>query len=151
MAVQVPSACQNSLGPRRDLESTAFYVQIRSILFTRNTLVKPWHLCYIIHMEYDFSNAQIGLAEKTRTELPPLYKVVLFNDDFTTKDFVVSVLCHVFHKTKEQAVQIMESVHKSGKGIAGVYSFDIAATRAQTAMHYARQAGFPMRCGLEQD
>ncbi len=82
-------------------------------------------------------------------EEPPLFKVILLNDDFTTKEFVVEVLMKVFHKSKSEAIMVMESVHKNGRGIAGIYVYDIAATRAQMTMKRARDAGFPLKCILE--
>ena len=97
----------------------------------------------------EFGQTQGGVAEDTRLDAPPEYRVILLNDDYTTKDFVVYVLERVFHKDKTQAVQIMESVHRSGRGVAGVYTYDIAATRAQMTMSMARQEGFPLRCELE--
>ena len=84
-------------------------------------------------------------------ELPPRYRVVLLNDDFTTKEFVVEILVSVFRKQEAEAVAIMESVHRSGRGGAGVYSQDIAETRAQMAMGRARERGFPFRCVLERE
>ncbi len=97
----------------------------------------------------EYNQTQGGVAEDTRLAAPPEYRVILLNDDYTTKDFVVFVLEHVFHKDKAQAVQIMESVHRSGKGVAGVYTYDIAATRANMTMSMARKEGFPLRCELE--
>lgn len=84
-------------------------------------------------------------------ELPPKYKVILLNDDFTTKEFVVYVLMSVFHKSVNEAEQIMESVHNAGSGIAGVYSYDIAATRVQMATTKARQNGFPLKLKMEKE
>lgn len=84
-------------------------------------------------------------------ELPPRYKVILLNDDFTTKDFVVYALMRFFHKSGAEAEIIMESVHKTGKGIAGIYDYDIAATRAKLTMDTARENGFPLKCILEKE
>ena len=84
--------------------------------------------------------------------LPPSdYKVVLYNDDYTTKDFVIYVLRTVFHKTVTEAIQTMELVHKRGRGVAGVYSYDIAMTRRQMTINLARSEGFPLRCELEEN
>lgn len=82
-------------------------------------------------------------------ELPPMYKVIFLNDDFTPMDFVVDVLINIFHKSQSEAVQIMESTHKTGRGLAGIYDYDIAATRVQLTMRKARDAGFPLMCQLE--
>lgn len=92
------------------------------------------------------SAEQSGVAEETEVKLPPDYKVILFNDDYTTKDFVVEVLEQVFHKTTAEAIAIMESVHHTGSGVAGIYSYDIAVTRADMTVQLARQNGFPLRC-----
>jgi len=101
-------------------------------------------------LDNDFEEqAQSGIAEATETEFPPDYKVILYNDDYTTKEFVVEVLEIVFHKSKADAIEIMESVHNTGKGIAGIYTYDIAVTRATLTVQLARQKGFPLRCEAE--
>ena len=91
-----------------------------------------------------------GVALDDDVQLPPDYKVILLNDDYTTKDFVVYILQRVFNKTARQATQIMEDVHRSGKGVAGIYTYDIAASRAQMTINLARSEGFPLRCEVEQ-
>ena len=98
----------------------------------------------------DFSEKG-ALLDSTDVRPPSYYKVVLFNDDYTTKEFVVDVLCKVFHKNSSDAVKIMESVHKSGRGVAGVYIYDIAATRRDLTISMARRLGFPLRCELEEN
>ncbi len=80
---------------------------------------------------------------------PAQYRVLLLNDDFTTKDFVVAVLMAVFHKSHDDAYIIMEDVHKKGRGIVGAYTYDIAATRCLQVHEVARQNGFPLRCVME--
>lgn len=80
---------------------------------------------------------------------PAQYRVVLLNDDYTTKDFVVAVLVAVFHKSREDANTIMEDVHKKGRGIVGAYTYDIAATRCLQVHEVARQNGYPLRCVME--
>lgn len=91
-----------------------------------------------------------GLAEDIEIKKPSDYKVILLNDDYTTKDFVVMILERVFHKSTAESIKIMESVHKTGKGVAGVYPFDIAATRCQIVLNMARNEGFPLRCEMEE-
>ncbi|MBN2811885.1 MAG: ATP-dependent Clp protease adaptor ClpS [Spirochaetales bacterium] len=81
---------------------------------------------------------------------PKQYRVVLLNDDFTTKDFVVAILVGVFHKTHEEALFIMEDVHRKGRGVVGSYIYDIAATRCVQVHEAARQNGYPLRCVMEQ-
>jgi len=111
-------------------------------------------ICSIfIDMEFDDkSETQTGNQTSFSEDLqePPQYRVVLLNDDFTTKDFVVAVLVTVFHKRHEDADVIMEDVHKKGRGVVGAYTYDIAATRCLQVHEAARQNGFPLRCVMEQ-
>ncbi len=81
---------------------------------------------------------------------PRMYKVLLHNDDYTSMDFVVHVLMRVFRKSAEQATQIMLSVHESGIGLCGIYTHEIAETKVTRTRHMAREAGFPLRCTLEE-
>lgn len=81
---------------------------------------------------------------------PPLFKVMLLNDDFTPMDFVVIVLQRFFSKSREQATQIMLKVHKEGLGVCGVYPKDIAATKVRLVMAFARQHQHPLQCVMEE-
>ena len=98
---------------------------------------------------------QIDISDSTDTtidiEVPKNYRVILLNDDFTTMEFVVDILTEVFHKPEEEAYAIMMSVHQSGKGVAGIYPYDIAATKCQITLKKAREAGFPLKCTLEKE
>ncbi len=96
--------------------------------------------------EYD-ELAESNIAEDF--ELPPQFKVILHNDDFTTKDFVVEILMSIFKKTEQEAESVMNEVHVHGKGVAGIYPYDVAATRATQTMKKARAEGFPLQCTLE--
>lgn len=87
--------------------------------------------------------------EKQELEPPKKYKVVLLNDDFTPMDFVVQILVKVFAKAPDQATKIMFDVHKKGKGIAGVYTHDIAETKAQMVSQTARAHDHPLKADLE--
>jgi len=91
--------------------------------------------------------------EKTKTvpvvKEPPMYKVLLLNDHYTTMEFVVMVLEQVFHKSAEEAMQIMLAVHQAGKGIAGMYPKEVAETKVAIVQHLARKDGFPLQCVLE--
>jgi ATP-dependent Clp protease adaptor protein ClpS len=90
---------------------------------------------------------------ETRTEKklkkPTLYKVLLHNDNYTTREFVVAVLKEVFHKSETDAVQIMLHVHNSGIGVAGVYTYEVAETKVKTVERLARENEFPLRLSLE--
>jgi ATP-dependent Clp protease adaptor protein ClpS len=80
---------------------------------------------------------------------PEDYRVILLNDHYTTMDFVVEVLMVIFHKSLEDANRIMLDVHQKGKGVVGVYPWDIAATRAEQVHAAARENEFPLRCIVE--
>ncbi|MBF0545703.1 MAG: ATP-dependent Clp protease adapter ClpS [Candidatus Riflebacteria bacterium] len=91
--------------------------------------------------------------EKTRsiTKKPPLFKVFLMNDDYTTMEFVVYILEEFFQKASVEAVQIMLHVHKNGKGLAGIYTKDIAQTKVSQVHSEARKRGFPLKCSVERE
>jgi ATP-dependent Clp protease adaptor protein ClpS len=91
-------------------------------------------------------NEQAGVKERQKIEEPPLYEVLLLNDDYTTMDFVIAVLEVIFHKNEMQATEIMLSVHKKGVGVAGVYSRDLAETKVAMVHDWAQQEGHPLRC-----
>lgn len=80
---------------------------------------------------------------------PPRFAVLLHNDDYTTMEFVIEILKQFFHRKEEEAVQIMLQVHHQGKGVAGVYVFDIAETKVMQVHEYAQSRGFPLKCSLE--
>ena len=82
---------------------------------------------------------------------PPLYRVLLHNDDYTTMDFVVMILQTVFHKNTEEATRIMLNVHHQGIGIAGIYTREIAETKVEIVHKMAKQHQFPLRCSLEKE
>ena len=88
---------------------------------------------------------------KHKLKKPPLYKVLLHNDDFTTMDFVVLVLRTVFHKSETDAIRIMLAVHQQGVGVAGVYTYEVAETKATKVTSLAREHEFPLLCTLEED
>lgn len=93
-----------------------------------------------------------NLAANIETEIqePQEYKVIFLNDDYTTMDFVVAMLMSVFHKSEVEAVEIMEKVHKTGSGIAGIFSYDIALTKTKIVVEHARKNGFPLRVEVEE-
>jgi len=91
------------------------------------------------------------VLERTRqeTKKPELYKVLLLNDDYTTMDFVVDVLETVFHKQPAEAHRIMMMVHTQGKGLCGVYPFEVAETKVAVVIERARANGFPLLASME--
>lgn len=86
---------------------------------------------------------------RTVTQRPPMFKVLLHNDHYTTMEFVVEVLERIFAKPIEEAVQIMLNVHENGVGIAGIYTAEIAETKIDRVHKLARKEGFPLRCSME--
>lgn len=94
-----------------------------------------------------------GLAVKSRpkTKKPSLYKVFLLNDDYTTMEFVVHILEKVFRKSRVEATEIMLQVHKNGKGLAGIYTKDIAETKVANVQELARKNQYPLRCLMEKE
>jgi len=92
-----------------------------------------------------------GLAtrERPKVERPPRFKVLLFNDDYTPMEFVVSLLEQVFKKSPSEATHLMLQIHKSGMGIAGVYVLEIAETKVATVHRMAEERGYPLRAGSE--
>lgn len=95
--------------------------------------------------------AEIRTRTQRLTARPPLFRVVLLNDHYTTMDFVVYVLERVFHKTAPEAVRIMLSVHKRGTGLAGVYTREIAETKIEQVHQLAREKEFPLKCIMERE
>ncbi len=88
---------------------------------------------------------------KTKTARPPMFKVILLNDDYTPMEFVVEVLKAVFHKPHAEATRIMLHVHQNGMGVAGVYPYEIADTKVRTVEELARQAEYPLKCTMEKE
>ena len=88
---------------------------------------------------------------KAKTERPPLYKVMLLNDDYTPMEFVVYVLQRFFGINHDQAVDLMMTVHKKGLAIVGVFSFEIAETKVTQVMDFARQNQHPLQCTMERE
>ena len=121
----------------------------------------------IAGIEWASSLRWAGMAERTRqpggdtavavpkaksskkTAKPPLFKVLLHNDDYTTMEFVVEVLREVFHHDAQSATRIMLHIHQRGVGVAGTYPMDVAETKAEKVMSLARAAEFPLLCTVE--
>ena len=90
-----------------------------------------------------------AIKSDDRVKEPEQYRVILLNDNYTTMDFVVMVLMEIFHKTIDDASRIMLDVHKKGRGIVGVYTFDIAATKTRQVHTLAKANEFPLKCVIE--
>ena len=89
-------------------------------------------------------------AKKAKVKLPPMYKVLLLNDDYTPMEFVVLVLQKFFGMTRERATQVMLKVHREGMGVCGVYPRDTASTKVQQVAAYARKHQHPLQCVMEE-
>ncbi|NLD67496.1 MAG: ATP-dependent Clp protease adapter ClpS [Limnobacter sp.] len=88
--------------------------------------------------------------KETRVKPPPMFQVVLLNDDFTPMEFVVSVLQKFFGMGREQATQVMLKVHRDGRGVCGVFPRDVAATKVEQVSSYSRQHQHPLQCVMEE-
>ena len=95
-------------------------------------------------------NIVVKQKDKVKIKKPKNYKVVMYNDDYTTMEFVINILVSVFNKKLMEAEKIMLDVHERGKGVAGIYSYDIAITKVSTAMAMAKEKGFPFKLTVEE-
>ena len=94
---------------------------------------------------------EVVLERKSETlRLPPMYRVILLNDDYTPMEFVVAILQEYFSKDRQEATHIMLKVHNEGKGVCGVFSRDIASTKVELVRMHAREAGHPLQCVMEE-
>ncbi|MBT8408393.1 MAG: ATP-dependent Clp protease adapter ClpS [Alphaproteobacteria bacterium] len=91
------------------------------------------------------------LENKTKTQRPPLYKVLILNDDFTPMEFVVHVLERFFGMTHAQSFELMLTVHKKGVAVVGVFSHEIAETKDTQVMDFARRHQHPLQCTMEKE
>ena len=96
-------------------------------------------------------DAGVLLETKTRTQRPPLYKVLLLNDDFTPMEFVVHVLERFFGLSHAQSFELMLTVHKKGVAVVGVFSHEIAETKVSQVMDFARRHQHPLQCTMEKE
>ena len=101
----------------------------------------------------DNPDSDLGVATKTRakTKRPPMYKVMLLNDDFTPMEFVVHVLERFFGLSHAQSIELMLTVHKKGLAVVGVFSFEVAETKVNQVMDAARQNQHPLQCTMEKE
>ncbi len=95
-------------------------------------------------------DGDVQSISRTKLKKPRMYRVILFNDDYTSMEFVVEVLISVFNKPAAEATKIMLDVHKKGSGICGVYTHDVAQTKVNQVHRQAKINEFPLRCGYEE-
>jgi ATP-dependent Clp protease adaptor protein ClpS len=102
--------------------------------------------------EFEHGHAIVEKTEsEEKLERPPLYKVFLHNDDFTTMEFVVFILQTVFNHGESDAVRIMLNVHRQGMGLAGVYTYEVAEMKVEKVTSLAQANEFPLLCTMEED
>jgi ATP-dependent Clp protease adaptor protein ClpS len=103
--------------------------------------------------EGDRPDGDTGIVTKTRsrTQRPPLYKVLILNDDYTPMEFVVHVLERFFGLSHSQAFELMLTVHKKGVAVVGVFSFEVAETKVGQVMDFARRHQHPLQCTMEKE
>jgi ATP-dependent Clp protease adaptor protein ClpS len=102
------------------------------------------------HPDHEFNDDLAVQEAKPKLKRPPLYKVILLNDDFTPMDFVVEVLKTFFGMNEEKATQVMLHVHTRGIGVCGVFSKDVAETKVRLVNDYSRQHQHPLLCTMEE-
>lgn len=95
------------------------------------------------------TEGDVSLEERQEVREPRRFAVLLLNDDYTTMEFVIEVLRRFFALTEERAMAVMLQVHQKGRGIAGVYSFEIAEMKAFQVVEYAKKSGFPLQADIE--
>ncbi len=141
-------------------------VSISEVLFQRGSIMKRIVLDNFLHKvslnsdnednDYDnndFGNklSSVALEEKPKLKKPPLYKVIMLNDDYTPMEFVVEMLQVYFSKTQEQATEIMLHIHQRGLGICGLYTYEIAESKATQVLEKARKNQHPLQIKLEKE
>jgi ATP-dependent Clp protease adaptor protein ClpS len=104
-----------------------------------------------VSVNYPDLQKEIREAIDEKTTEPPMYKVLLHNDDYTTKAFVVEILMAVFNKSIEEATRLMWHVHRNGSGVCGIYPYEMAETKVNLVTTVARENGFPLKTSMEQE
>jgi len=97
------------------------------------------------------TDGQVRTRQEQQPRKPPLFKVLLHNDNYTTMEFVVYVLVSIFHHSQFDAIRIMLEVHERGVGVAGVFTYEIAETKASRVTALAREFEYPLLCTLEEE
>ena len=103
----------------------------------------------INHDQHDEDQGGTSTIIRHKVELPKKYKVLLHNDDYTTMEFVIFIMQAVFHKTLDESERIMLEVHRSGIGLCGIYTFEIAESKAKKVENLAREHKHPLMCSIE--
>jgi len=103
------------------------------------------------HRHDDDGDIGIAVKSRSKTKKPSMYKVLLLNDDYTPMEFVVHILERFFSKNADQATQIMLNVHTKGVGVCGVFTYEIAETKAAQVMDLAHQHEHPLQCSIEKE
>lgn len=98
----------------------------------------------------EMTGAGVRTVSRTKVIKPKMYRVILYNDDYTSMDFVVQVLMQIFNKPAAEATKVMLDVHKKGSGVCGVYTYDIAVSKVNRVHREARRNDFPLKCGYEE-
>ena len=101
--------------------------------------------------DHEHDHGTVVETAKPETKRPPLYSVLLLNDDYTPMDFVVRLLETVFHRSESEATAVMLHVHHHGQGVAGVYTHEIAETKVAQVLETARRHQHPLQCTMEKD
>lgn len=113
------------------------------------------HCPLLVNIMPDFPDierdSEVITESDTKLEKPKLFKVILHNDDFTTMEFVIFVLRHVFLRDEAEAFMIMMKVHEEGVGVAGIYTYEVANMKSEKAMNLARAREFPLLCSVEEE
>ncbi|WP_272859744.1 ATP-dependent Clp protease adapter ClpS [Paracoccus stylophorae] len=95
--------------------------------------------------------SELAVKPRTKPQRPPMYKVLMLNDDFTPMEFVVHVLERLFNMTHAQAIEIMLTVHRKGVAVVGVFSHEVAETKVAQVMELARRQQHPLQCTMEKE
>lgn len=113
------------------------------------TLMTPQH--WTMAGPDDDADSSVVVSTRPKTARPPLYKVLLLNDDYTPMEFVVAVLERIFHMSSAQSYEIMLTVHKKGVAVVGVFSHEVAETKVGQVMDFARRHEHPLQCTMERE
>ncbi len=99
----------------------------------------------------NWTDEETGIDIFERVDTPRMYKVILHNDDYTSMEFVIEILIKIFNKQSSDATAIMLDVHKKGRGICGIYTYDIALTKVAQVQTMAEENQFPLKCSYEEE